>query len=275
MIAEPNKIDMTSRRSYRSIILLFVLGKGLERFVERRISWIAIKYTILAWQHFGALPLRSSADLTAYLTHDIETTLAKGLTATIATLDIKRASETVLPGRLVRRLREQGWPTQLCNWISSSATKREVCICIDGEIGEPISISCGLPQGSPISPILFMLYISPLFKLESLKKSFGYADDFAILMLSPTLNENVEKLRTAVNQALSWGDTEGVTFDPGKSELLHFSRKHRDKNHSPLVKTNSFTIPESVDKPYLRWLEVHFDKSSHSNTMYKYRLQKL
>ena len=135
-------------------------------------SWIAIKYKILARQQFGALPLRSSVDLTTCLTHDIETALAKGLTATIATLDIKGAFDTVLPGRLVRRLREQGWPTQLCNWISSFATNREVCIRIDGEIGEPISISCGLPQGSPISPILFMLYISPLFRLESLKKVF-------------------------------------------------------------------------------------------------------
>ncbi|KAI0991860.1 hypothetical protein K3495_g16327, partial [Podosphaera aphanis] len=230
IIEKPNKLDMTSPRSYRPIALLSVLGKGLERLVAKRMSWVAIKYKVLARQQFGALPLRSSVDLTTSLTHDIETALAKGMTATMATLDIKGAFDSVLPGRLVRRLREQGWPSELCNWVSSFATEREVCLRIDGEIGEPRPINCGLPQGSPVSPILFMLYISPLFKLEGLRKAFGYADDFAILNVSTTLNENVEAIRVAINQALTWGDTEGVTFDPGKSELLHFSRKHRDRD---------------------------------------------
>lgn len=269
IIGKPNKVDGSSPRSYRPIVLLSVLGKGLERLVAKRMSWIAIKYKVLARQQFGALPLRSSVDLTTSLTHDIESALTKGLTATVATLDIKGTFDSVLPGRLVRRLREQGWPTRLCNWISSFATEREVCLRLDGEIGNPRPINCGLPQGSPISPILFMLYISPLFKLEGLKKTFGYADDFAIIMISPTLEENSEKISTATNQALNWGDTEGVTFDPGKSELLHFLRKHRDKNVSPPVHTNSFTISENNQRPYLKWLGIHFDKK----LSFKYHVQ--
>ncbi|KAI0991497.1 hypothetical protein K3495_g16690, partial [Podosphaera aphanis] len=105
-----------------------------------------------------------------------------------------------------------------------------------------------------------MLYISPLFRLNGLQKAFGYADDFAVLATSPSLQENTEKIRTAVNEALQWGINEGVTFDPGKSELLHFSRRNRDKHLSPQVHTNEFTIVEDTQKPYLKWLGVHFDK---------------
>ncbi|KAI0993075.1 hypothetical protein K3495_g15109 [Podosphaera aphanis] len=76
-------------------------------------SHITIKYKVLTRQRFGALPLRSSVDLTTSLTHDIETALAKGMTATIATLDIKGAFDAVLPGRLFRRLREHGWVAEL------------------------------------------------------------------------------------------------------------------------------------------------------------------
>lgn len=269
IIAKPNKLDMSSPSSYRPIALLSVLGKGLERLVAKRMSWVAIKYKVLARQQFGALPLRSSVDLTTSLTHDIETALAKGMTASVATLDIKGAFDAVLPGRLVRRLREQGWPAMLCDWVSSFATKRKVCIRIDGQIGEPREIDCGLPQGSPVSPILFMLYISPLFKLKGLESAFGYADDVAIPMISSDLDENTEKIRIAINQALSWGEAEGVTFDPGKSELIHFSRKHRDKDRSPTVNTNRFTISESTQKPYLKWLGVHFDKK----LTFKYHVQ--
>ncbi|KAI1005056.1 hypothetical protein K3495_g3165 [Podosphaera aphanis] len=107
MIGKPNKTDMASPRSYRPIVLLSVIGKGPERLVAKRMSWVAIKYNILARQQFGALPKPSSVDLTTYLTHDVETALARGLTATMATLDIKGAFDAVLPGRLVRRMREQ------------------------------------------------------------------------------------------------------------------------------------------------------------------------
>ncbi|KAI0994497.1 hypothetical protein K3495_g13685 [Podosphaera aphanis] len=218
IIEKPNKLDISSPRSYRPIALLSVLGKGLERLVTRRMSWIAIKHKLLTRQQFGALPLRSSVDLTTCLTHDIENALARGETASIATLDIKGAFDAVLPGRLVRRLREQGWPSQICNWVGSFATERKFCIRLDGEIGDPRPIFCGLPQGSPISPILFMLYISPLFRLNGLQKAFR------------------------------------------KSELLHFSRKNRDKHLSPQVHTNDFNIMEDTQKPYLKWLGVHFDK---------------
>ncbi|KAI0995332.1 hypothetical protein K3495_g12850, partial [Podosphaera aphanis] len=260
IIGKPNKVDMSSPRSYRPIALLSVLGKGLERLVAKRMSWIAIKYKVLARQQFGALPQRSSTDLTTCLTHDVETALAKGLTASMATLDIKGAFDAVLPGRLIKRLREQGWPAQLCNWIASFATNREICIRLDGQIGNPTEINCGFPQGSPVSPILFMLFIAPLFKLDGLKKAFGYADDVAALEVSPSLEENSIKLGIAINQALTWGSSEGINFDPVKSELIHFSRKRRDRNARPQVETTSFAISENSQKPYLRWLGINFDK---------------
>src|SRR5439155_23107682 len=133
ILSKPNKADRSSPRSYRPIALLSVLGKGLERLVAKRISWIAIKYNVLAPQQFGALPLRSSVDLTTCLTHDIETALNRGLTASVLTMDVKGAFDGVLPGRLVRRLREQGWPDNLVRWVWSFATNRSVRIRLDGE----------------------------------------------------------------------------------------------------------------------------------------------
>ena len=124
----------------------------------------------------------------------------------------------------------------------------------------PTSINCGLPQGSPVSAILFMLYISPIFKLDSLKGAFGYADDIAILKSSSSLEENSQQISTAINQAQSWGTAEGISFAPDKSDLLHFTRRHKDKGISPPVVTNTSTITENLTQPYLKWLRVHFDR---------------
>ena len=223
MLQKPKKADLSSPRSYRLIELLSALGKGLERLIARRLAWIATRNTILTTQQFGALPGRSAVDLTTCLTHDVERALSEGRTASMLTLDVKGAFDAVLPGRLVRRMREQGWPEFLVNWVASFATNRSIQIRLDGELGPLQSVNCGLPQGSPASPILFMLYISPLFKLGNVSRRFGYADNVAILETQKSLCDNCISLKKVPKEALEWGTKEGITFDAAKAELQHFS----------------------------------------------------
>ncbi|CCU81551.1 endonuclease/reverse transcriptase [Blumeria hordei DH14] len=234
MLQKPNKADLSSPRSYLPIALLSALGKGLERLIARRIAWIATRNTILTTQQFGALPGRSAVDLTTCLTHDVERALSEGRTASMLTLDVKGAFDAALPGRLVRRMREQGWPEFLVKWVASFATNRSVQIRLDGELGPLQSINCGLPQGSPASPILFMLYISPLFKLGNVSRRFGYADDVAILETQKSLHDNCISLKMALKE------------NPG---------------NTPSVKHGNFSVSEKTNRPYTRWLGIYFDKT--------------
>jgi hypothetical protein len=217
-------------------------------------AWIAIHYRVLASQQFGALPLRSAVDLTTCLLHDVEQALNQGKTASLLTLDIKGAFDGVLPGRLVYQLRAQGWPNSLVQWAASFVTGRIVQIRLDGELGPKADIHCGLPQGSLVSPILFMLYIAPLFQLGSPKRRFGYADDGALLAISPSLEDNCQSLSSSLQEALDWGQAEGVTFALDKYELLHFSRRKTDQDPSrtPSVLAGPVTISKNISRPFLR-----------------------
>ncbi|RAL58046.1 hypothetical protein DID88_009541 [Monilinia fructigena] len=237
IIPKPNKADYTNPRSYRPIALLSVLGKGLERLVAKKMSWLAIHYKTLASQQFGALPLRSSVDLTTCVTHDIESALKAGQKTTLLTMDVKGAFDAVLPGRLINRLREQGWPNNLVKWIQSFATNRYIKIRLDGETGPKTALNCGLPQGSPISPILFMLYIAPIFWMGNPMKRFGYADDIALLASSDCLQENCEVLQANMQEALDWGKSEGITFDPKKpkSSISNLKISNRVDGHLGLL----------------------------------------
>lgn len=102
MLHKPNKADYTEIRSWRPISLLSCLGKGLERLVARRIAHTALTHKVFSPQQIGALPKRSTVDLVSCLTHDIEHALeGRNFTATVMTLDIQGAYDSVLRKRLL------------------------------------------------------------------------------------------------------------------------------------------------------------------------------
>lgn len=108
-----------------------------------------------------------------------------------------------------------------------------------------------------------MLYISPLFKTGNPLKKFGYADDVALLATTNTLSENCSTLSNSLDDLLEWGQAEGITFDPRKSELQHFSRrrKDRDPRSTPSVMSRKMIVSENLTHPYTRWLGVYFDRN--------------
>ncbi|KAJ3572670.1 hypothetical protein NPX13_g4972 [Xylaria arbuscula] len=104
------KVGKSSPRSWRSIALLSVLGKGLERLVEKQLAWTALTHGILGPQHGGALLKRSTMDLVASFLHDVELALDAGKVVTIITFDVLGAFNALLKGpeallRLRRRYR--------------------------------------------------------------------------------------------------------------------------------------------------------------------------
>ena len=99
----------------------------------------------------------------------------------------------------------------------------------DGEASELIQIRAGVLQGSPLSPILFLLYIASLYK--ALEKHgnltiIGFADDTNLLVASRDVQENCRRLESAFKVCERWAKTRGMEFAPQKSKLMHFTRKH-------------------------------------------------
>ncbi len=264
-IPKAGKKDKSSPRSYRLIALLSVLGKGLERLVARRLAWTAIREKVLHPQHFGALPRRSATDLAAAVIHDIEEARIRGKVTSMLTLDVKGAFDAVLPGRLAQRLRQQSWPENLVRWTRSFATQRTATLQLDKEQGATFKIPAGLPQGSPVSPILFMLFLQPLFYLGSLERKrarSGYADDICLLAASNSLEENNKVLAEDFREITQWAHREGLTFDIAKTELIHFTSRTRDRNPAISLQLTGEThnIEPTPQDRALRWLGIFFDR---------------
>jgi hypothetical protein len=156
-------------------------------------------------------------DLTTALASDIEEAWAKGLIAGILTVDVKGAFDGVLANRLIQRLREQGWPNCLVQWVRSFLANRIAYIRLDKVKSKAFPVLYSLPQGSPILPILFLLYVEPFLRLS--RGRFGYADDGVILATGTTIQMVHTKLQKHLDITLVWGQENGILFNSAKTEL--------------------------------------------------------
>ncbi|CVL09334.1 uncharacterized protein FMAN_15498 [Fusarium mangiferae] len=204
MIAKPGRRDLTEPRTWRTISLLSCLGKGLERLIVRRLAWAAVHCSLLHSQQAGALPKRSATDLVAALIRDIEEAFARNRVATLVTMDIQGAFDTVMRNRLVLRLRERGWPGHLARWVESFMQDRSARVRYQDTLTTFAPLHCGLPQGSPVSSILFLLYNEPIYRLGNPQGRFGYADDTAILSIGDTIDETIAMASSSIDEMVRW-----------------------------------------------------------------------
>ena len=261
VIPKPHKDDLTTPKNWRPISLLPCLGKGLERLMARRFATYALQAKIIHPQQFGGLPGRAATDLVDCLVHDIESCWERRKVCTLITMDVEGAYDSIQPHRLAARLRDQGWPDNMVRWALSFSSQRCARFRLDDFTSDTYNIPFGLPQGSPASPILFSLFLEPLFQLVD---GFGYVDDLAFLGTGTTLALSSEEALVKANVAIQFCGENGLALAHHKSELQHF---HRSRGSGPSVSLNNVVL---VPNRATRWLGVYLDTKlsfkTHVNT---------
>ncbi|KAL5606006.1 uncharacterized protein BROUX77_003199 [Berkeleyomyces rouxiae] len=259
-LAKPNKKDRSSPRAYRLISLLPTLAKCLERIIARRLSHWALEAGHIGENYAGAVPGRSAEDMCLRLAHSLEFYADGKSESSVLTFDIKGAFDAVQPNRMVKRLVELGCPAETCRWVASFLSGRTASLSLDG-VADPLQPTGGsLPQGSPISPILFMLYMAPLFRMNLPSSLRGYADDGCLVHSSLSLEENCTALSRSLELVNSWCTENGMALDLAKSDLLHVTRKRHGLNPSARLPDGS-TLQPVDPRGTLRWLGVLWSRN--------------
>ena len=235
-LPKPGKRPCSLPQSYRLIALLSCLGKALERVVARRLAHLALKYKLFSPLHFGATPRRSAVDAAAMLTHDVEKAFQGREVVTTLAFDIKGAFDRVTDARLIKRLWEQNISLPMIKWVASFLNDRTAALRLDGETGDQEPVKIGVQQGSPVAPIIFMLFTAPLFKILTKEDKIAgvkirrYVDDSLLTSRAPKEDISTAKIQETFAKVESWAIKDGMAFDPTKFEGIHFSRKQNFPN---------------------------------------------
>ncbi|KAI0997417.1 hypothetical protein K3495_g10768 [Podosphaera aphanis] len=253
LIQKPNR-DPTTVKGWRPIALLSCLGKGLERLLAKRMAHLAVIYDVIGEQQFGAIPKRSATDLVSCVVHDIEEARSQGWAATFVTLDVQGAFDAVLHNRLIKRMQTQGWPNYILQWTKSFLSHRRVQVRHSAGVTPERELVCGVPQGSPISPLLFLLYMAEPMRSGNPLSRFSYADDIGILGFGPTIAESAAAAQREVDHLFEWSRQNAVAFDTNKSKVVQFPGRRRESAVDINVNGTSIQPAE-----HIRWLGVYLD----------------
>ena len=156
-LKKPDKGDYTLAKAWRPISLLSTLGKLLEAVVAERISFAVETYGLLPTNHFGARKQRSAEQALLLLQEHIYTAWRNKKVVSLVSFDVKGAYNGVNKDRLLQRLQARGIPMDLMKWIDAFCSGRTATIVVNGQTSDARALEqAGLPQGSPLSPILFL-----------------------------------------------------------------------------------------------------------------------
>ena len=176
-------------------------------------------------------------------------------------------------------MRQLGIDNDLIGWTQSFLTDRKVEIVIDGHIHQEKRAETGIPQGSPVSPILFLIYISGVF--EAIKKPvpeimlLSFMDDLSFLASGNSIQEVATTLEKTGETVIKLGLPNAVTYDIAKTEAILFSPT-RSKKVNKETSEILLTIGEEEIKfnnQAIRWLGIWLDSGLTFNTHVKERVK--
>jgi hypothetical protein len=165
IVPKLGKEDYSLPKSYCPVALLDCLGKLLKKIVTKRLSHDISALCLIPTTQFGAHPFSSTIDVGLCLTHDIETAHALGGVCASLLFDIQGFFDNVNHGRLMALIESLGFAPKIYRWAASFLKDRVVQLQFNGFTSEDIELEMGMPQGSPVSPVLLIIYASPLLHL--------------------------------------------------------------------------------------------------------------
>jgi hypothetical protein len=238
------------------------------------------KHNIIPFNHFGGVKGKSAEDAALAFTHDLQAAHNHGFVASSLTYDIQGFFDNVSHPVLLSTMRKKHLPIAAILWTKAFLSHRRTIICLDGRRDKIRDIETGIPQGSPVSPILAALLTStlsdsiirgfndddtPLYLKHCMAKdqakecgSWLYVDDGRLLAISRSLNTCA--LEHAAKHTIIWMDARGMRMDRVKMDLTHYTWRKRVQEHPSVTIRYPGGETHRIDPtPTTKWIGIHFD----------------
>ncbi|VEN56637.1 unnamed protein product [Callosobruchus maculatus] len=232
-----NNRDPSNPDNYRPLVLSSCPLKVLEHLLKTRLDWMLENKNIFHTHLTGFRQDHSTYDNLAFLVSHIHLAFSEGEQVLAVFLDIKSAYDNVNIYKLYKFLTEIDIPMEYCNLIFNILNHRNLYIMNNDQhtLG-PIEGSTGLPQGSPLSPLLFNIYITSLFQATPPNiHLLSYADDLVLFTRGSNPNNMIEQMNSTIGHIYNLLRVNNLSISTQKSSGLLFSKGRYTRCLPPLL----------------------------------------
>lgn len=243
--------DNKKPSGYRPITLLPALGKLLEKIVRNRVNNI-INLNIPTHQ-FGFREKCATIHPLIVLSSNVQTARHQNLKSAAVFLDITKAFDSVWHKGLLYKMKKIGTPDHLVHFTRQFLENRQICVKLNEEISDSFTPTQGLPQGSPLSPLLYNIYSYDIAQHQNTSQDetyiLQYADDTAIISHHKSMNKVIENLQAKINATEEWFNKWRLVPNPAKTQFTIFN--HSVSNTSPTINVGNQQINPAQSSKYL------------------------
>ena len=245
------KGDRNRCENYRPISLLSNLSKLFERAMHSRLySFLSTNKSLYDLQ-FGFRQKFSTNHALLSITEKIRESLDNKTFSCGVFVDLEKAFDTVNHAILLKKLENYGVRGLANSWFASYLSSRKQMVVFDGSSSPLLDISCGVPQGSILGPLLFLIYINDMHSAIKHSTVYHFADDTNLLYH----HKNPKILRKHMNSDLkllfNWLCANRLSLNVSKTEFIIFRPPKAKLTNRITLTLNRTTIFESTKIKYL------------------------
>ena len=219
------KGEKTLAENYRPVSLTSIVCKVLERLLRTQIMKHLHQNKLLSEHQYGFRPQRSTTTQLLRALDEWTDWIDEGSSFDVMYMDFAKAFDSVPHERLMVKVRAHGIRGKVIDWIEDFLKHRKQRVSVNSAQSSWKEVLSGIPQGSVLGPILFILYINDLPN-QLKNRALMYADDTKIYAKVNTRNDR-DMMQQDLMTALEWAETWQLRFNQEKCKVLHYGRNNQ------------------------------------------------
>ena len=235
------------------------MSKIMESIVRDAILGHMLKNNLLAGEQHGFVPARNCITQLLLCLEDWTNMIEKGESFDVIYTDFAKAFDSVAQERLIVKIESLGFTGDILEWIKSFLKNRKQCVKVAGKLSQWNEVLSGVPQGSVIGPILFIIFINDMPKEVQMNICKLFADDCKLY--GTVLSDGENKLQKDLQTLEKWSTKWQLPFNATKCKVMHFGTSN--PKHSYIINNH---ILEKSKKEKDLGVTIDTDLKFHEHT---------